>query len=275
MTHAENNEYQYLQYKFITDKELSESERKRLDELQEIFIKNREYKAHLHKSVEERRHAQAVFEKIKPLCEFKSTFVKKAQSRQTGEKDVFYDIELVNYPIVKVYDTETYNLLNKYNKIRGRSQWLSNYASFKNEMVMEIYIKSYFLPGIKSAYEDYVRENYYGKDGEYEGEKVKNFQIDWFDEVFVADKKIPTTFQKWYAEQIQKHYNIWKELIDYKLPEPESWERAWVDYVERYDIHRYVYDCKDMVMYPENYSSIKNIPEYIKEAEKILGKKML
>ena len=142
-----------------------------------------------------------------------------------------------------------------------------------HEMTMEIYITRYFLPGIKAAYEDYVRDNFYGKDGEYYGEQVKNFQIDWFDEVFVADEKIPTTFQKWYDEQMQKHNDIWKELVDYKLPEPEAWERAWFDYVERYDIHRYVYDCKDMIMHPENYSHIKNILEYIKEAEKILGKK--
>ena len=46
-------------------------------------------------------------------------------------KDVFYDIELVKWPSVQVYDTETYNLLNKYNKILGRSQWLSNYACYK------------------------------------------------------------------------------------------------------------------------------------------------
>ena len=270
MTHSENNEYQYLQYKFITSDELSEDDRKRFDELQEKFIKNREYQIHWAKVIEERRHKQEVFEKIKPLCEFKSTFVKKCQSRQTGEKCVFYDIELVKWPSVQVYDTETYNRLNKYNKIRGRSKWLSYYACYKEEIIMNNYICYYFLPAINAAYEDYVRDNFYGKDGEYYGEKVMNFQIDWFDEVFVADEKIPTTFQKWYEEQ-RKHYD---KLIDWKGGEPESWEKAWVDYVERYDIHRYVYDCKDMIRHPENYSHIKNIQEYIKEAEKILHKRL-
>lgn len=271
MTTSEKNQYQYLQYKFITDKELSEDEQKLFNELQEKFIKNQEYQIRLSKAIEEQRHKQEVFEKIKPLCEFKSTFVKKCQSRQTGEKDVFYDIELVKWPSVQVYDTETYKLLNKYNKIRGRSQWLSNYACYREDIIMNNYICYYFLPAINAAYEDYVRDNFYGKDGEYQGEKVKNFQIDWFDEVFIADEKIPTTFQKQYKEQ-RKHYD---KLIEWKGGESESWERAWVDYVERYDIHRYVYDCKDMIMHPESYSHIKNIPEYIKEAEKILGRKLL
>ena len=56
--------------------------------------------------------------------------------------------------------------------------------------------------------------------------------------------------------------------------EPESWERACIDYVERYDIHRYLYNCKDMLMHPENHSEIKDISQYIKEAEKILHKKI-
>ena len=81
MTYSENNEYQYLQYKFIINDEFSEDDRKRLDELQEKFIKNREYQAHWAKICEEIRHKQEVFEKIKPLCEFKSTFVKKCKSR--------------------------------------------------------------------------------------------------------------------------------------------------------------------------------------------------
>ena len=270
MTYSENNEYQYLQYKFITDAEFSEDDRKRLDELQEKFIKNREHQAHWAKICEEQRHKQKVFEKIKPLCEFKSTFVKKCQSRQTGEKDVFYDIELVKWPSVQIYDTETYNLLNKYNIIRGRSQWLSNYACFKDEIVMNNYICYYFLPAINDAYEDYVKDNFYGKDGEYYGEQVKNFQIDWFDEVFVADKKISTTFQKWYKEQYA-HYD---KSIDWKGGEPESWERAWFDYVERYDIHDYIFNCQEMINHPENYSQIKNIDEYLKEAEKILHRKL-
>ncbi len=92
MTNSENNAYHYLQYKYITDKELSEDERKRFDELQEKFIKNQEYQILLSKAIEEQRHKQEVFEKIKPLCEFKSIFVKKCQSRQTNEKDVFYDM---------------------------------------------------------------------------------------------------------------------------------------------------------------------------------------
>ena len=84
--------------------------------------------------------------------------------------------------------------------------------------------------------------------------KAKAFQIDWFDEVYIADKKIETIFQK-KIKEIEEQYQ--SKIDNFKYPkeyEPESWEKAWIDYVERYDIHRYINDCQDMINHPEIYS---------------------
>lgn len=184
------------------------------------------------KGLKKKKHRQVIYDKIKPLCKFKSHIVRRAQSRQTGEKCVFWDIEIESMPLIQIFDIKTKNELDKWNKIRGRSTNLSMYAIYKSEMAMNIYIMGYFLPGIQAAYDNYVHENFYGKDGEYNGEPCKNFQLDWFDEVFVSKEKYLTGFQKWF-EDIKYHYQkCRKDLCDYKFPEPESWEKAWIDSIE-------------------------------------------
>ena len=140
-------------------------------------------------------------------------------------------------------------------------------------------VRCYIIPALKYAYENYLKENFYGKEVEFEeypGDfiKAKAYQIDWFDEVYVSNKKFKTSFQK-KIEDLEKHYQSKIDKFEYpKEYEPESWERAWIDYVERYDIHDYLFNCQEMINHPEDYSEIKNIDEYIKEAEKITHKKI-
>lgn len=280
MSFKEYQEYDYLKYKHIfEEKSLTEDEQKRFDELSELFIKECEKRAYWDKINKEEKHKKEIFNKIKPLCKFSKKIVKKCQSRQTGEKCIFWDIEIESMPLVQVFDMKTKNELDKWNKIRGRSQALSMYACYKNEMAMNIYIMGYFLPGIQAAYDDYVQENFYGKYGEYFGEPCKNFQLDWFDEVFVSKEKYLTGFQKWFEDIKYYYQKCWKDLCEYKFPEPESWERAWIDSVEYETRQRWYYFCTDLVRdlmnNEDNYSGIKNKVEYLKEAEKILHKKLL
>lgn len=222
---------------------------------------------------EERAKKEAIYKEITKDIKFVSKFVKKCQSRQTGEKTVFYDIDIGKLPLSKPYG-EFNNLINKYNKIIGRSNNLTMYALMKHDEFFVDSIRIYIIPAVKQAYENYVKENFYGKEIEFEGEICKAFQIDWFDEVYIADEKIPTTFQKKIEELEEKYRNI-PYCNYYEKYHPESWERAWIDYVERYDIHEYLYNCKNMRNHPEEYPHIKNHIEYLKEAEKILHKKFI
>ena len=151
------------------------------------------------------------------------------------------------------------------------------YASIKHSMFLDSSVRFYIIPALKYAYENYLKENFYGKEVEFEESpgifiKAKAYQIDWFDEVYISNEKFKTSFQK-KIEDIEEKYKIkndWKYPKEY---EPESWEKAWIDYVERYDIHDYLFNCQEMINHPENYSEIKNIDEYIREAEKITHRK--
>ena len=92
-------------------------------------------------------------------------------------------------------------LYNKYNDLRGRSINLSIYVSIKQSMLINDSVICYIIPALKYAYENYVRDNFYGKEIEFEDYpgifiKAKAYQIDWFDEVYVAKEKIKTSFQK-------------------------------------------------------------------------------
>ena len=239
-----------------------------LNKLHKEPISNQEAR----KYAEDKRKREVIYKAITKDIKFISKFVKKCQSRQTGEKTVFYDIDIVKMPQEDTWG-EFSQLYSKYHLLRGRSLNLSMYAYIKQSMLLNDSVRCYIIPAVKWAYKNYLSENFYGKEIEFEGEKCKAFQIDWFDEVYVTKEKIKTSFQK-KIEDIEEKYKI---KTDWKYPkeyEPESWERAWIDYVERYDIHDYLYNCKDMIMHPENYSGIKDIPQYIKEAEKILHKKI-
>ena len=120
-----------------------------------------------------------------------------------------------------------------------------------------------------------VIDDFYGNNGEYYYIPCKKFQIDWFDEVFVTDEeKIPTTFQKWIKDIKEKEQNKWSNF-EWKLPEPESWEKAWIDYVECESIERFYNMCKDIRRNPEEFPGIKNYIEYLKEAEKILHRQFI
>ena len=276
MTKYEEAEYFYLQYKFGNKNELSEKDKLRLDELQNKYIEENRKRAYWNKYVEDKRKAEEIYKQITKDVKFVSKFVKKAQSRQTGEKTVFYDIDIDKLPQLRTWG-EYIRLADKYNYLRGRSLNLSMYASIKHSMFLDSSVRFYIIPALKYAYENYLKENFYGKEVEFEEYpgifiKAKAYQIDWFDEVYVSNEKFKTSFQK-KIEEIEEKYKIkndWKYPKEY---EPESWERAWIDYVERYDIHDYLFNCQEMINHPENYSGIKNIDEYIREAEKITHRK--
>ena len=227
--------------------------------------------------VENKRQREAIYKAITKDIKFISKIVKKCQNCQTGDKTVFYDIDIVKMPQEDTWG-EFSQLYSKYHLLRGHSLNLSMYAYIKQNILLTYSVLYYIIPAVKWAYENYVRENFYGKEIEFEEYpgyfiKCKAYQIDWFDKIYIAKDKIKTSFQK-KIEDIEEKYKI---KTDWKYPkeyEPESWERAWINYVERYDIHRYLYNCKDMLMHPENHSEIKDISQYIKEAEKILHKKI-
>lgn len=221
----------------------------------------------------DKKKTEEIYKQITKDAKFISKFVKKAQSHQTGEKTVFYDIDIEKMPLEDTWG-EFNQLYNKYNELRGRSINLSIYASIKQSMLLNDSVMCYIIPALKYTYENYVKDNFYGKEIEFEYYpgifiKAKAYQIDWFDEVYVAKEKIKTSFQK-NIEELEKHYQLkYNENYEYlKEYELESWEKAWVDYVERYDIHNYLFNCKNMIEHPEYYSGIKNINEYIMEAEK-------
>ena len=276
MNSKEVREYQYLHYKFIFDKNLDEKEKERYNELQEKYIAECERKFRFRKYLEEEEYRKEIFQKIKPECKFKSKFVKGGISGQTDEYDAFYDIEIYSYPLMKIYDNKINNQICKYHKIRGISKYLSTYACYKQSLWEYHYLIFFFLPAINEAYEDYVRENFYGKKGYENGMSCKKFQIDWFDEVFVTDEeKILTSFQIWYKDLYDKKHKQWTEIHEWKHEEPESWERAWIDSVEYDTKQEWYYFCEDLKRNPEDYPDISNPIEYLKEANKITGKKFI
>lgn len=276
MTNEEHTEYFYLLYKYANKDNISENDKLRLDELQKKYIEENRKRAYWNKYIEDKKRDEEIYKQITKDVKFVSKFVKKAQSRQTGEKTVFYDIDIDKLPQLRTWG-EYIRLANKYNYLRGRSLNLSMYASIKHSMFLDSSVRFYIIPALKYAYENYVRDNFYGKEVEFEEYpgifiKAKAYQIDWFDEVYVSNEKFKTSFQK-KIEELEEKYKIkndWKYPKEY---EPKSWERAWIDYVERYDIHDYLFNCQEMINHPENYSGIENIDEYIREAEKITRRK--
>ena len=150
--------------------------------------------------INDKKKTEQIYKQITKDVKFISKFVKKAQSRQTGEKTVFYDIDIEKMPLECTWG-EFNQLYNKYNDLRGRSINLSIYVSIKQSMLINDSVICYIIPALKYAYENYVRDNFYGKEIEFEDYpgifiKAKAYQIDWFDEVYVAKEKIKTSFQK-------------------------------------------------------------------------------
>ena len=244
-----------------------------LDKLAKEPISNQEAR----KYAEDKRKREVIYKAITKDIKFISKFVKKCQNRQTGEKTVFYDIDIIKMPQEDTWG-EFSQLYSKYHLLRGHSLNLSMYAYIKQSMLLNDSVRCYIIPAVKWAYKNYLSENFYGKEIEFEEYpgyfvKCKAYQIDWFDEVYVAKEKIKTSFQK-KIEEIEEKYKRETYWEYFKQYEPESWERAWIDYVESHDVRYYLYNCKDMLRHPENHSEIKDIPRYIKEAEKILQRKI-
>ena len=119
------------------------------------------------KYVENKRQREAIYKAITKDIKFISKFVKKCQNRQTGEKTVFYDIDIVEIPQADTWG-EFIQLYSKYHLLRGRSLNLSMYAYIKQIMLLNDSVRCYIIPAVKWAYENYVRENFYGKEIEFE-----------------------------------------------------------------------------------------------------------
>ena len=83
----------------------------------------------------DKKKTEEIYEQITKDIKFISKFVKKAQSRQTGEKTVFYDIDIEKMPLEGTWG-EFNKLYNKYNNLKGRSINLSIYASIKQSMLL-------------------------------------------------------------------------------------------------------------------------------------------
>ena len=158
MTKAEETEYFYLQYKFANKDNISEKDKLRLDELQKKDIEEKRKKAYWDKYIEDKRKAEEIYKQITKDIKFVSKFVKKAQSRQTGEKTVFYDIDIEKFPEIRTWG-EFNQLYNKYHQLKGRSLNLSMYASIKQSMFLDSSVRLYIIPALEYAYDNYLKEN--------------------------------------------------------------------------------------------------------------------
>ena len=134
-----------------------------LDKLAKEPISNQEAR----KYAEDKRKREVIYKAITKDIKFISKFVKKCQKRQTGEKTVFYDIDIVKMPQEDTWG-EFSQLYSKYHLLRGRSLNLSMYAYIKQSMLLNDSVRCYIIPAVKWAYENYVRENFYGKEIEFE-----------------------------------------------------------------------------------------------------------
>ena len=66
--------------------------------------------------MDDKKKTKDIYKQITKDVKFISKFVKKAQSRQTGEKTVFYDIDIEKMPLEGTCG-EFNKLYNKYNHL--------------------------------------------------------------------------------------------------------------------------------------------------------------
>ena len=125
MTDSENKELFFLAIKYASKKDISEKDKLRLAELEKKHNEDCIQKSRLRKYIEEQKRHEEIYKQIAKDVKFVSKFVKKAQSRQTGEKTVFYDIDIDKLPRIEPWG-EYFQLFNKYNQLRCRSLNLSN-----------------------------------------------------------------------------------------------------------------------------------------------------
>ena len=92
----------------------------------------------------DKKKTEEIYKQITKDVKFISKFVKKAQSRQTGEKTVFYDIDIEKMPLEGTWG-EFNQLYNKYNDLRGRSINLSIYVSIKQSMLLNDSVMCYII----------------------------------------------------------------------------------------------------------------------------------
>lgn len=111
-----------------------------LNKLHKEALSNQEARKH----AEDKRKREAIYKEITKDIKFVSKFVKKCQSRQTGEKTVFYDIDIVKMPLEGVWGE--FNVpYNKYHQLLGRSLNLSTYASIKQGMLFNDSVRCYMV----------------------------------------------------------------------------------------------------------------------------------
>ena len=221
--------------------------------------------------LKEKEYKEKIYKRIQQDVQFSSKYVRNGMSRQTGEKCKFYDIELANHPTIQIYEQKLFNEYNRYHKYLGRSLNITTYCYLMKEIAFNEYVLLWYIPGLEYAYEEYLKENFYGKEKSNRYENWKEYQIDWFDEVFKADEKIQTSFQKWLEEFGNTYRNHYVNISEIKF---ENWEYAWVDYIRINSMKNFYYHCSEIIRNPKDFDYIADIDEYLKEAEKILHKKL-
>lgn len=232
------------------------------------------------------QHEQEIRDKIKEHLKFTKKYVRKGRSKQNGSCHAFFDIILdkdsVNKAMNTMYDVESFNKIERCNKARGRSYAISAYASYIQNLERHSYICKYVLSAINETYRKFVNELL---DSEYELEaaddnwdvhtyKCKSWPISWFNEVFISDEKFKTSAET-FIEELEEKYNKWPELPK-GMPEPTDREKAWIDrYIDFNTTEEFIMHCHDIIESPETYVGLKNYKDYIDEAQKILGKRIL
>ena len=237
----------------------------------ELLLKKAERLYYERKRAEERKRKEELMSLVNKDVKFITKFVRKGQSRQDGSKHVFYDVMIDDktIPNIIVYDHKRQRDIEKWNKIRGRSLNLSYYAAWEQYIQESIYVNETYIPAIQKAYDNFVSENLRGKDVIYNGEKCKAWTIDWFDEVFIADKKISTSFDNWLNQFKEKHKTNWNYPKEY---EPNDREKAWIDYTNL-GVTEFYKECLRIKDLDNSTEYFDNKNDYIDEAQKILHRK--
>ena len=243
-----------------------------INDINEILLKKAEKLYYERKRAEERMEKEELMSYVNKDVKFITKFVRKAQSRQDDSKHVFYDVMIdeKTLPKIVVYDPKRQRDIEKWNKVRGRSHNLSFYAAWQQSLQESIYVNEIYIPAIIKAYDNFVYDNLRGKEIEYNGEKCKAWTIDWFDEVFIADKKTETSFDNWIYNFIEKHKTNWNYPKEY---EPNDREKAWIDYTNL-GVTEFYKECLRIKDLDNSTEYFDNKNDYLDEGKKILGRRI-
>ena len=231
------------------------------------------------------QHEQKIRDKIKEHLKFTKKYVRKGRSRQDGSCHAFFDIILdkdsVNKAMNTMYDTESFNKIERCNKARGRTYAISAYASYVQDLERHAYVCKYVLSAINEAYQKFVNELL---DSDYELEaaddnwdvhtyKCKAWPISWFNEVFISDEKFKTSAET-FIEELEEQYRKWPRLPK-DMPKPTDREKAWIDmYIDFNTTEEFIVHCHDIMESPDTYTGLENYKDYIDEAQKLLRRKL-